>query len=58
MVVGNPARVIKTFTDYIEENRNRMTKENVWDTHYSKKSQEEKKKMKEFLSDGGIGYDL
>lgn len=58
LVVGNPARVIKTVTDYIEENKNRMTSDNVWNTHYLSKSQEEKDEMKKILSDGGIGYDV
>lgn len=58
LVVGNPARVIKTVTEYIEKNKNHMTSNNVWDTHYSKKSMEEKLAMKRILSDGEIGYDL
>lgn len=58
LVVGNPARVIKTVSDYIEENKIRMTNDKVWNTHYSSKSQEEKDEMKRILSDGSIGYDL
>ncbi|MBB5265381.1 maltose O-acetyltransferase [Catenibacillus scindens] len=58
LVVGNPAKVIKTVTGYIEENKGRMNNENVWNTHYSSKTQEEKNEMKKILSDGSIGYDL
>lgn len=58
LVVGNPAKVIKTVTGYLEENKGRMNNENVWNTHYSSKTQEEKNEMKTILSDGSIGYDL
>lgn len=58
LVVGNPAKVIKTVTNYIEENKGRMNNENVWNTHYSRKTQKEKDEMKKILSDGSIGYDM
>ena len=58
LVVGNPARIIKTVTDYVEENKKRMMNENVWNTHYSNKSQKEKDEMRKILSNGDIGYDL
>ena len=58
LAVGNPARVIKTTTEYIEENRKRMTGGNVWNTHYAKKDHEEQDEMRSVLSDGGIGFDL
>lgn len=58
LVVGNPARVIKSVTDYIEENKEHMKSGNVWHTHYSEKSLAEKDEMKRKLSDGSIGYDV
>ena len=58
LVVGNPAKIISTVTDYIEKNRTCMTKGNVWNTHYSSKSQKEKDEMKKILADGGLGFDL
>lgn len=58
LVVGNPARVIKTVTEYIQENKNHMRSDNVWDTHYSSKSLEEKQEMMRILAEGDIGYDL
>lgn len=44
IVVGNPGYIIDTFDNYISKNRKIMHKKNTWDTHYSKKSNEEKKK--------------
>lgn len=58
VVAGNPARFICTTEEYIEKHRNNMRKDNVWNTHYSKKSKREKEEMATVLSDIKIGFDI
>lgn len=58
VVAGNPAKFICTTEEFIEKNRNKMKKNNVWDTHYTKKSQREKEEMTTVLSDTKIGFDI
>lgn len=58
VAVGNPARVISTFEDYIEKNRNMMQTSPVFHTYWKNKSAEEIARMKKEIVVGVIGYDL
>lgn len=58
VVAGNPAKVICSTEEYIEKNRKCMNENNVWKTHYSKKSEREKEEMKTVLSDIKTGFDV
>ena len=58
VVVGNPARVIKQYDEWVEENKALFSKSPVWHTHYSKKSPEEREDMYQKLVDGVIGFDI
>lgn len=58
VVVGNPARVVSKTEDFINKNKAMMNEENVWNTHYSVKTQEEKQEMREVLSNQRIGFDV
>ena len=58
VVVGNPARVIGTYDDYVDRNRKQFETLPIWNTHYSKKSDEEKQQMRDALSESGYGFDL
>ena len=58
VVVGNPAKIIGSTGDYIERNKALMNGANVWNTHYAKKSEEEKAKMLSILSETRIGFDV
>lgn len=62
VAVGNPARVVGTYDDYmakcqaeIDECRKKGL---VYETHYSQKTPAEFQKMKDDLMGGGIGYDI
>lgn len=58
VVAGNPAGVICSTEEYIEKNRNKMKENNIWHTHYSKKSEREKEEMTAILSNTKIGFDI
>lgn len=58
VVVGNPARVIYTYDEYIAKNKKMMEDAPVFNTHYSKKTMEEKMQMRDALINGGIGFDI
>ena len=58
VVAGNPAGFICSTEEYIEKNRKCMKKNNVWNTHYAKKSKNEKEEMAAVLSDTKIGFDI
>ena len=58
VVVGNPARVIGSASKYLEKNKAMMNENNVWNTHYAKKTEQEKAKMYEVLSETRIGFDI
>lgn len=58
VVVGNPARVIKSCSEFLKENKKMMKTCRVYETHYSQKTKEEKNMMKTELRDGGIGFDI
>lgn len=57
VAVGNPARVIGTYDDYIEKNRRLMETAPVYPTYWQHKSAEEKARMQQELFDGRIGFD-
>lgn len=58
VVVGNPAKVIGSTTAYIEKNKAMMNDSNVWNSHYSEKSEQEKDQMFKVLSETRIGFDI
>ena len=58
VVVGNPARVIGTYDDYVEKVKKQFGELPIWDTHYSKKTAEEKQQMKDVLYRSGYGFDV
>lgn len=58
IVAGNPAKVIATYDEFIEKIKKQMETQPIWNTHYSKKTEAEKKQMKEMLGECGYGFDL
>lgn len=58
VAVGNPARVIGSYDDYIEKNRRLMETAPVYTTYWQNKTPEEKARMQQELSNGQIGFDL
>ena len=58
VVVGNPARAISTYDAYVDKIQKQFKSSPKWETHYFKKSNEEKTEMRETLLESGIGFDL
>lgn len=58
VVVGNPARIIGTYDAYVEKTKKQMETLPVWNTPYSKKTQEEKEQMRSALLESGYGFDV
>ncbi len=58
VVVGNPARVIGTYDAYVEKTKKQFESLPKWDTYYTKKTDIEKKQMKEALFESGYGFDV
>ncbi len=58
VAVGSPARVIGTYDAYVEKNQKLFETVPVWHTHYSKKTESEKREMQEVLRESGIGFDI
>lgn len=58
VVCGVPAKRICSYDEYIEKNRVLFETAPHWDTHYSKKSDSEKRDMQQKLMNGGIGFDI
>lgn len=58
VVAGNPARVIRTYDEFEEKYRKLMETVPIQHTHYSKKTEEEKRQMKEALLESGWGFDI
>jgi len=56
VAVGNPARVICSYDEYIEKNRKLMETNPVYDTY--EKTPEEISEMKEALKHNTIGFDM
>lgn len=57
VAVGNPARVIGTYDEFVNRNKANMEKCHVYETYWKNKSVEEKQKEYNDLKDGGIAYD-
>lgn len=57
VVIGNPAKVVCSTSEYIEKNRERMKKVPVYDTYWKDKTEEEKNQMIRELDDS-IGFDI
>ena len=58
IVVGNPAKVIGTYDAYVDKIQKQFKTSPVWKVYYSKKNDEEKRKMREKLLERKIGFDL
>lgn len=58
IVVGNPARVIGTYDAYVKKVNEQLENLPVWKTHYSQKTEEEKRIMKQELLSTGYGFDI
>ena len=58
VAVGNPAKVIATFDDYIKKNKNMMQTSPVFNTYWLDKSEEEIEQMKKEIVSGVVGYDI
>lgn len=58
VVVGSPARVIGNYNDFINKNKELMSKGYVYSTYHTNKSNEEWDKMKKDLLPNGIGFDI
>lgn len=57
VAVGNPAKVIGTYDNFVEKNRQIFESAPVYNTPYSEKTMQEKQKMKEEL-ESKYGFDL
>ena len=58
VVVGNPARIICTYDDYVKKVEEQFKTLPIWNTHFSKKTNVEKQQMKDALYANGYGFDL
>lgn len=58
VAVGNPAKVIGTYDDYVAKTKAQFETVPIWNTHYSTKTDDEKKQMKKALSESGYGFDV
>ena len=56
VAVGNPARVVSSYEEFVEKHRRQMKSCPVFPTLWSEKSEEEKAEMKAKL-EKSIGYD-
>ena len=57
VAVGNPARVVGSYDDFLEKHSTQMKTRPVYHTLWSEKTWEEKEVMRRELEDG-VGYDL
>ncbi len=57
VAAGNPARVIGTYDAFLEKHKKQIENRPVYDTIWYEKSEQEKNRMRQELSDG-VGYDL
>lgn len=57
LVIGNPAKVVCSVSEYIEKNRERMKKVPVYETDWRDKTEEEKNQMIREL-ENRIGFDI
>ncbi|HFU4497077.1 TPA: DapH/DapD/GlmU-related protein [Streptococcus suis] len=57
VVVGNPAKIVKTYDEWLTDNKRLLNERPVWKTHYANKTTEEKDEMYRKLDNGVIGFD-
>ena len=57
VAVGNPAKVIGTYDDYVEKVKKQIEGAPVWNTPYRFKTQAEKQEMRDVLLKSGYGFD-
>lgn len=57
IAVGNPARVVGTYSDFEKKNQELIKQVPVYETPYYEKTAEEKAKIKEELRRTGCGFD-
>lgn len=58
VAVGNPAKVIGTFDEYIEKNKKLLSQSPVFNTYWKDKTSEEIECMKQKIQIGKIGFDI
>ena len=58
VAVGSPARVIGTYDDFVRKNQELQKNVLTQNTHYSQKTDAEKRQMKEELLKTGYGFDI
>lgn len=58
IVVGNPARIVGSYDDFVARNKDIMSNAHVYNTYWQNKTDEEKKKEYEELKNGGIAFDV
>lgn len=58
VVVGNPARRVCSYKEYIEKEKKLMKKAPTFNTYWMEKSDEEKKEMMNQIQIGTIGFDI
>jgi maltose O-acetyltransferase len=57
VAVGNPARIVGTYDDYVKKTEEQFKTLPVWHTPYKNKTKEEKEEMKQTLLNSGYGFD-
>jgi len=58
VAVGNPCHPIKSYNEFIEQNKELMKTAPVYNVHSSEKTLEEMNEEYEALKNGGIGFDI
>lgn len=58
VVVGNPAKIIMSYDEYVEKSKSLFKQSPVYSTHYASKTEEEKLEMIEALKNGGYLFDI
>lgn len=58
VAVGNPAKVIGAFDEYIEKNKKLLNESPVFNTYWKDKTPEEIEQMKQKIQVGKIGFDI
>lgn len=57
VVVGNPAKVISTYDDFVSRHKNLLTKRPVFDVYWADLTSKQKNDINQSLNDGG-GFEL
>ena len=58
VAVGNPARVISTYDEFVRKNKELMENGKVYHTYWTQMTEEDRRVQYEDLKDGGIGFTL